>query len=74
MATVVLKAAKPGALISNIEREWSVGRKVTLLQGEDGELPGFMKVGPALRTPDGKMIGAARSACRGARIALSPKP
>lgn len=57
VATVVLKAAKPAALISNLEREWWVGRKLTSLQQDDGDLPGFMKVGPALRTRDGRMIG-----------------
>ena len=45
VAAVVLKAAKAGALISNIQREWAVGQKVTSLQDEKGYLPGFMKVG-----------------------------
>ena len=45
VAAVVLKAAKGGALISNIQREWAVGQKVTSLQDEKGYLPGFMKVG-----------------------------
>jgi hypothetical protein len=44
VAAVVLKAAKAGALISNIQREWAVGQKVTSLQDEKGYLPGFMKV------------------------------
>ena len=35
-----------------------MGRKLTSLQKKDGELPGFMKVGPALRNSNGTMIGA----------------
>ena len=48
VAAVVLKAAKAGALISNIKREWAVGQKVTSLQDEKGYLPGFMKVGAVI--------------------------
>ena len=48
VAAVVLKAAKAGALISNIQREWAVGQKVTSLQDEKGYLPGFMKVGAVI--------------------------
>ena len=52
VAAVVLKAAKSGALISNIQREWGVGQKVTSLQDDKGYLPGFMKVGAViLRSP-----------------------
>ena len=46
------------ALISDLEREWNAGQKIASLADADGNLPGFMKVGPALRRPDGKIVGA----------------
>ena len=57
IAPIVLKAAKKAALISDLEREWGVGQKVATLADDNGNLPGFMKVGPALRRPDGKIVG-----------------
>lgn len=57
IAPIVLKAAKKGALISDLEREWGAGQKIAQLAGPDGDLPGFMKVGPALRRPDDKLVG-----------------
>ena len=57
VAPIVLKAAKKAALISDLEREWGVGQKIATLADEHGNLPGFMKVGPALRRPDGKIVG-----------------
>lgn len=57
IAPIVLKAAKKAALISDLEREWNVGQKIATLADEHGNLPGFMKVGPALRRPDGKIVG-----------------
>lgn len=41
----MLKSAKRGALISDLEREWDAGQRVASLAGHDGNLPGFMKVG-----------------------------
>lgn len=56
-APIVLKVAKSAALIGDMEREWDAGQKITQLADQQGNLPGFMKVGPALRSTDGKMIG-----------------
>jgi hypothetical protein len=42
-----------------LEREWNAGQKIATLADADGNLPGFMKVGPALRRPDGKIVGEA---------------
>jgi hypothetical protein len=39
----VLKAAHKNALISEMEREWDVGQKISSLANPDGSLPGFMK-------------------------------
>lgn len=47
IAPIVLKAAKKGALISDLEREWGAGQAIAQLAGPDGDLPGFMKVAPA---------------------------
>jgi len=58
VCAVVLKAAKPEALISNMEREWSVGRHITGILSGLGDSQGLMRVGPALRTPKGVIIGA----------------
>jgi len=57
LAPIVLKVAKSAALIGDMEREWEAGQKIANLADEDGSLPGFMKVGPALRNQDGKMLG-----------------
>lgn len=44
VAPIVLKAAKPAALISDMEREWDAGQKISQLADSSGNLPGFMKV------------------------------
>lgn len=57
IAPIVLKVAKSAALIGNMEREWEAGQKVSQLADRNGNLPGLMKVGPALRSTDGKIMG-----------------
>lgn len=49
---IVLKAAKPAAVISDMEREWNAGVKVGRLATPSGELPGLMKVRGCGQTMD----------------------
>lgn len=57
LAPIVVKVAKSAALIGDMEREWDAGQKIANMADREGTLPGFMKVGPALRSHDGKMLG-----------------
>lgn len=59
IAPIVLKASRKVALISESEREWETGRRLSELANDDGEVLGFMKTGPAVRfkQSNGKMTG-----------------
>jgi len=49
-ASIVLKAAKSGALISDMEREWEAGVRVGTLAAPNGDPRGFMKTGLPFHT------------------------
>ena len=53
----VLKAKHKYALLTKMQREWEVGRRISSLTDPAGSLPGFMSVGPAVCTAKGNFKG-----------------
>lgn len=59
--TKVLKAKHKYALLTKMQREWEVGRRISSLTDPDQSLPGFMSVGPAVCTAKGNFKGTQQS-------------
>lgn len=55
--TKVLKAKHKYALLTKMQREWEVGRRISSLTDPDQSMPGFMSVGPAVCTAKGNFKG-----------------
>ena len=53
----VLKAKHKYALLTKMQREWEVGRRISSLTDPAQSLPGFMSVGPAVCTAKGNFKG-----------------
>jgi hypothetical protein len=54
---IVLKCKHPRALLTKMQREWEVGRRVSSLQSKDEMLPGFMGVGQGVCSETGEFQG-----------------
>jgi len=53
----VLKAKHRYALMTKMQREWEVGRRISSLKNPERAMPGYMSVGPAVCTEDGNFKG-----------------
>ena len=53
----VLKAKHKYALLTKMQREWEVGRRISNLSDPGRALPGFMSVGPAVCSEKGNFKG-----------------
>lgn len=51
------KAGKATGNLVGLEREWAVGRKLNLLDEDDGFLEGFMQTGSKVLDKDGSFMG-----------------
>jgi len=50
-------AAKASGNLVGLEREWAIGRKLNLLDDDDGFLEGFMQTGSKVLDKDGSFLG-----------------
>lgn len=53
----VLKAKHKYALMTKMQREWEVGRRISSLKNPERAMPGYMSVGPAVCTENGNFKG-----------------
>ena len=53
----VLKAKHRYALLTKMQREWEVGRRISSLKNPERAMPGFMSVGAAVCTDKGTFKG-----------------
>lgn len=53
----VLKAKHKYALLTKMQREWEVGRRISSLKNPERAMPGFMSVGAAVCTDKGTFKG-----------------
>ncbi len=53
----VLKAKHRYALMTKMQREWEVGRRISSLKNPERAMPGYMSVGPAVCTENGNFKG-----------------
>ena len=53
----VLKAKHKYALMTKMQREWEVGRRISSLKNPDRAMPGYMSVGSAVCTETGNFKG-----------------
>ena len=53
----VLKAKHKYALMTKMQREWEVGRRISSLKHPDRAMPGYMSVGSAVCTETGNFKG-----------------
>ena len=53
----VLKAKHKYALLTKMQREWEVGRRISSLATPERAMPGFMSVGAAVCTDKGNFKG-----------------
>ena len=54
----VLKAKHKYALLTKMQREWEVGRRISSLKNPERAMPGFMSVGAAVCTDKGNFKGS----------------
>lgn len=66
----VLKAKHKYALMTKMQREWEVGRRISSLKNPDRAMPGYMSVGAAVCTEHGNFKGKLMG-CDLLHIALS---
>ena len=59
----VLKAKHKYALLTKMQREWEVGRRISNLNDPGRAMPGFMSVGPAVCSEKRNFKGAAAAIC-----------
>lgn len=60
----VLKAKHRYALMTKMQREWEVGRRISSLKSPEQAMPGFMSVGAAVCTDKGSFKGQLHKECR----------
>ena len=60
----VLKAKHKYALMTKMQREWEVGRRISSLKNPEQAMPGFMSVGAAVCTDKGAFKGQLPKECR----------
>lgn len=53
----VLKAKHRYALMTKMQREWEVGRRISSLKSPEHAMPGYMSVGAAVCTENGNFKG-----------------
>ena len=60
----VLKAKHKYALMTKMQREWEVGRRISSLKNPERAMPGYMSVGAAVCTETGNFKGRPQSFSR----------